>query len=57
MNEQQPITSKPIDLGLNPRDPWGVMPPEIRVGLAKDLKIIADNRRRVEVSSRELPMP
>ncbi len=47
----------PIDLGLNPQDPWAVIPADRRERLFQDLKTIARVRREAEVQSRQLPMP
>lgn len=57
MVERQPIVDKTIDLGFDPRDPWGVIRPEARAILIKDLRTIADKRREAEVASRNFPMP
>ncbi len=49
--------SIPIDLGLNPQDPWAVIPPERKTELQASLAKMAHIRRVAFDRSRHLPMP
>lgn len=46
-----------IDLGLDPRDPWAVIPPQEKAKLQESLAEMARVRRVAFDSLRNLPLP
>lgn len=46
-----------VDIGLDPRDPLAIIPPERRGPLRNALTALARSRREAEDRSREIPMP